>query len=255
MQNRAGVTNYSIQRGYQMEAFILVHGKGTGPSAPQCALTALYNKLQLESYIVDYVDYPWSWARAYDLKFEDSIIEVKQAIERVRARGATRINLVGHSLGANLLLYYATLHNDFDNLILLCPAHNTHLDRFKFMVAWSLDHAAEQLQIGDDTPRPYVDYHFRRIEVHYFKPSTYISYFDSVRGKCNMSLNASKMIPGINLLVVIGAADVSTEMTEDTVFNRAVKTPQSKFITIPGGSHENVPREVVGIVKDWINTL
>jgi hypothetical protein len=70
-----------------------------------------------------------------------------------------------------------------------------------------------------------------------------------------MAINASNMIPGINLLVVIGTTDVSTEMTEDTVFNPAVKTPQSKFITIPGGTHENVPGKVIDIIKDWIKTL
>jgi pimeloyl-ACP methyl ester carboxylesterase len=238
-----------------MEAFILVHGKGSGPSATKCALNALHDRLKSESYIVDYVDYPWAKSREYDLKFEDSVIEVEQAINRVQAKGATRINLVGHSLGANLLLYYATLRNDFDNLILLCPAHNTHLDRFKFMVSWSLDHAAEQLRIGNDVPQPYVDYQFRKIEVHYFKPSMYQSYFDSVRGKCNMAINARNMIPGINLLVVIGAADVSTETTEDTVFTPAVKTPQSKIITIPDGTHENVPGKVFDNISDWIKTL
>ena len=92
-----------------MDGFLLLHGKGSGPDYSACAMTPLYNQMVTDGHLVDYVSHSWALGKLYRQPFEHSIPDIHQGIARLVRAGATRIHIVGHSLGANIALYYACL--------------------------------------------------------------------------------------------------------------------------------------------------
>lgn len=63
----------------------------------------------------------WSLSRAFDTDVDGSVDEIAAAVAQLRAGGARRVALVGHSLGAAATLHYAALRHDVVALAMIAP--------------------------------------------------------------------------------------------------------------------------------------
>lgn len=236
-----------------MIGFLLIHGKLSGPNFPRCSLHQLNNTLNEKGYLVDFHAYPWANERLYDEPIENGVDEIKAGIARLQSRGATKIHLIGHSMGGNIAIYYASLYKDFDSLILLCPAHNTHIERIRKMCEWSIDQAKSSLLGGQDNPLHLIDFNGGKAIVSAVRPSIYISYFDS-DGLCNMTTNAK--VQGtqdpINVLCLCGELDPTTPDAKPNIYDYMNLTDHSQFVTLTGETHQSVCQVSTDRILDWI---
>src|SRR5688500_13034799 len=76
---------------------IVLHGKWGSPDQHVDSLAAA---LENQGYAVASPEMPWSRRRSYDRSVEDADTEIDAHIAKLKAGGAKRIVLVGHSLGA-----------------------------------------------------------------------------------------------------------------------------------------------------------
>jgi pimeloyl-ACP methyl ester carboxylesterase len=235
-----------------MNGYILLHGKKSGPAFADCALHPLVNQLRQHS-LVDFESHAWSYDRLYDESFESSIASIKSARQRLVEQGATHIHLVGHSLGGNAAIYYATQHQDFASVILLAPAHNTHIVKIRAQCAWSVRKARALLETGNDGLHHFVDFDAVDVTVSTVRPSIYISYFDA-DGPCNMTFNAKKILEPINVLCLSGKADVTQTSTRELIYDQLPKTNQSQFHWL-NEDHSTVCHNAHDIVVNWTKTL
>lgn len=236
-----------------MDGFVLVHGKLSGPcAAEKSPLSGTAEQLTQLGYIVDYVDYAWSKDRRFDSTIEQSLEEIDSAIQRVRNLGASKIHIIGHSLGSSVLMYYATLHDNFDTLSLLCPAHNTHLEKFQQLTGWCIEQAKIKIAQNDDTPRPYIDFYMSQAVVEYVKPTSYVSYFD-INGNSNMATNAAKMLPK-PVLFVIGQRDIHTPSFKELVYDK-VQHQNASYLFMNNETHHSVATAAVPAILSWIADL
>ena len=81
---------------------VLMHGKWGIPKY----VSSVSNTLRRAGAIVVTPMMPWSRNRAYAKSYEDSMKEIDMAVERLRRKGAKRIFIGGHSMGANAALGY-----------------------------------------------------------------------------------------------------------------------------------------------------
>jgi len=239
-----------------MDGFLLVHGKGSGPELQHCSLAPVADELAKQGFLVSYESYPWSSIRNYDATSMQGAEEMHQHIEDLKSQGATRIHIIGHSLGGNMALYYSTLeYQDYDSIIATCPAHNLHLDKFQNLVGWSVDKAKHLIDISDDQPSHFVDFQMGRVAVVEFLPEVYVSYFDA-KGPCNMINSVTHTITARPVYIIVGELDILTVDVDTLIFDPMLKDQTtSKFEMLPNQSHASTPGAAVPKILEWVKTV
>lgn len=241
-----------------MNGFIILHGKHSGPDwAEDCALFNLSQHLK-QSSLVDFQTYPWGVVKVEDKhyfrKFEDCLDQIDQAITTLRNNGATKIFLVGHSMGGNASLFYATQRNNFNGIVLLAPAHNTHLPFFAKMHEWSVNKARDLMSMGLGAQVS----HFAdldsmgSIEILEVPAENYYSMLNK-DGNANMQTNSRLIKQPINVLCISGTRDKTQAEIPNTVWNHINKSDKSKFLQT-NDDHSQVCMRFAEIL-DWVDTI
>lgn len=96
---------------------VVMHGKG---GSPQRWVNELADALAKEGFQVANLEMPWSRKRGYDVGIKGGVDEISQALDAMRAKGAHKVFVAGHSQGGLFALYYAGL-NHVDGVIAVAP--------------------------------------------------------------------------------------------------------------------------------------
>ena len=242
-----------------MDAFILIHGKHSGSEyGSDCSLDVLDRSLREQNFLVDFRTYPWGVKKADDKfywnTFESAVPMIDDAIRGLKEKGATRIFLIGHSMGGNACLYYATQRSNFDGIILLAPAHNLHLYLFAQMHRWSVNLAKAMIDrgLGNELAH-FADYDATgSITVLNVPAKNYHSMLNP-EGSANMQSNAKRLQYPLNVLAISGTRDFTQKEFGDTVYRFIPKADKSRHMTIDG-DHSDVC-EKVDLIIEWSNTV
>ena len=84
---------------------VLMHGKNRTAKA-KSPIGKLMYELEVADFIVIAPDMPWSRTRGFDKTYVESMAEIDKAVAKLRDKGATKIVVGGHSIGANAALGY-----------------------------------------------------------------------------------------------------------------------------------------------------
>jgi esterase/lipase len=250
-QNKAGATK--IQRNPTMNGFLLLHGKGSGPHYPDCAITPVQQQLAADGLLVDYVENSWALGKLYKQPFEHSIIEIHQGIDRLVKQGATKIHIVGHSLGANIAFFYATQFSNFKSIVALAPAHNTHMSKYNHWSLWSRRKAQDLVTAGTDELADFVDVAMTEVYITQALPSAYLSYQDP-GGNTVMTRNVRRFVQPVNLFVATGSNDMTQVDTENIIYMPARKTSASQLLKTADG-HIDIVGNSYSIWTQWCMAL
>jgi dienelactone hydrolase len=98
---------------------VVLHGEGDDPYGQTLRFT---RTLIRDGFLTDSPEMPWSARRAYDAGLDGTVKEIDAAVTRLKSRGAQKIFVAGHSLGASAAVRYARLRR-VDGLIALAPGH------------------------------------------------------------------------------------------------------------------------------------
>jgi pimeloyl-ACP methyl ester carboxylesterase len=100
---------------------VVLHAEGGDPYGGTLRFT---RALIREGFLTDSPEMPWSARRAYDAGVDATVKEIDASVTRLKSRGAQKIFVAGHSLGAAAAVRYARLRR-VDGLIALAPAHDS----------------------------------------------------------------------------------------------------------------------------------
>ena len=99
---------------------LLLHGKKYGNQS----ISHLAGKLESAGFLVEMPSStPWSPNRIYDRTYLETLKEMDAAVDKLKAAGATRVVVGGHSIGANVALGYAANRKGLAGLIVLGAGH------------------------------------------------------------------------------------------------------------------------------------
>jgi len=112
---------------------VLMHGKWGAPD--DRGLYKLSHALGAAGVVLETPTMPWSRHRNYDAGYDDALKEIDQAVAKLKAKGAQRIVVGGHSFGANAALAYGATRDGVAGLLALAPGHVPDLSRFRGLMA------------------------------------------------------------------------------------------------------------------------
>jgi pimeloyl-ACP methyl ester carboxylesterase len=229
---------------------ILMHGKwGT----PDKGIQPVELELRGAGFPVVSREMPWSDRRAYDASFDEVMAQLEAEVAKLRAAGARKIVVGGHSFGANIALAYAARRPDINGVMALAPGHSP--DRFANnpRMVQSLTKARSLAAAGKTAYSNFDDVNQGRTREVSARPAVYLSYFDPA-GPAVMPRNAAMISPNTALLVVVGTKDPVFSAGPGYIFDRAPKNPYSRYQTVEA-DHFGTPAAARRIVVDWVKGL
>jgi esterase/lipase len=245
-----------------MDGYIFIHGKHSGCEYDDGSLYKIANSFK-NNYLVSFETYPWGvdpWGpdienrKLYPRMFEDCVDQIDQSVKRLTEQGADRIFLVGHSIGGNACLYYATLRTNFTGIVLLAPAHNLHINSYAQLHRSSVIEAKKMIDKGQgDQIGHFIDlWQDGYVYVIRTQAKNYYSIMNAA-GSGNMQLNAPKILKPINVLCISGTDDISQKEFGRTIYNIMPKTDKSKMVIVKGDHLSICNNE--DIIVNWSNTI
>jgi alpha-beta hydrolase superfamily lysophospholipase len=231
---------------------VILHGKWGSPGKLN---TNLADKLEREGFLVATPEMPWSGTRLYDKGIDGAMIEIDAAVKTLHDKGAKKIFMAGHSLGAAAVLRYGT-RTAVDGLILLAPGHYPEGKVFKSKMESDVLKAKEMIQAnkGDDL-LSFVDLNSgSRKKTVDATAKTFLEYFDPV-GPMNSQNNAASIRAGLPVLWVVGTNEEEGLKRMGTLARGKIpENPGHRFVEVDS-DHMNTPNDAVEAVITWIKDI
>lgn len=231
---------------------VLMHGKQGTPTGP---IGALVRAMRDAGYLVEAPEMPWSQRRFLDASLYAAFEEVNASVRHLKTRGARRLVIGGHSLGATAALAYTVRHRNVAGLIMLATgASPERMNAYMPGIADSVAKARRLVAAGRSKEvTEFAEFNRHRLTVR-MTPEAYLSYLDP-GGPALVPRNAARLPRTTPLLFVEGKRDpLHRRSTPAWAFNRAPRNPKSAYLVLPGG-HLDVPREAIPAVLDWLACL
>lgn len=232
---------------------LMLHGKNPG-SAQDPYFGALKPKLESTGMVVALPDMPWSRNRYIDGNWDSAMNEIATQVKALRERGATRIVLMGHSMGAPAALSHAARNGDVQALVLLAPGHIPRgyytLPRLK-VVHDSIEEARALVKAGKGEARErFMDINQGKGQVVVMSARDYLSYFDP-ESDAEMSVTAPRVPPATPSLVVIGDQDPLFAHVRAYFVDRLPANPKSQYLEVKA-NHLTTPNVASDAIIEWI---
>jgi pimeloyl-ACP methyl ester carboxylesterase len=229
---------------------VYLHGKGAWPGA---ADGGILSTLAEEGALVATPEMPWSFKRKYGATYEQAMAEIDAVAAGLKAQGATRIVVMGHSLGANAAIGYAARHPDLLAVVALSPGHLPEAEGLRSHTQEAIAEAKQLVAAGQgDVPHRFPDMAQGIPLTATATPLVYLSMFDP-DGPAVIPKNAEAMGP-VPLLWVVGTLDPIARRGPDYAFKFGAKNPKSRYIEVFAG-HLTTPLAARSQVVEWINSL
>ena len=257
----------SAQRQGPVDAVLLAHGSSTNFYAPATKFMAedLRNQgiaaLALNTAAHDTVWVDVAKGQFYGIAFEildRSRLDLRAGIDYLWELGYRRIALLGHSMGAVRVAYYAATEDD-GRVTAIVPVSPVRLSYSYYMVSEdaeefkSVVQRAEQL-VAEGKGEELMSVKFPLTQM--FSAGAYLDKHGPAERYNLVTLAPKIRVP---LLAVAGSLETHTrlrDMAHDLAV-AAVNSPQADYLVIDGGNHSlnNRREEAASVVLDWLGRL
>lgn len=234
---------------------LMLHGKNPGSNmdpnfGPQ------KGAFERQGWLVRFPDMPWSRGRYLDGNWDKAMTEIAAEVKALRDAGATKIVLVGHSIGSPAALSHAARGGDVQALVLLAPGH-IPAGYYNFpcckVVHDSIDEARALVAAGKgDSRERFSDINQGRQQTVVTSAKDFLSYFDPA-SDAEMSVTAPRVPAGTPVMTAIGEKDPLFKFIKAYYVDKLPANPKNKFLEVSGG-HLETPRVSSDEVIAWIKT-
>jgi pimeloyl-ACP methyl ester carboxylesterase len=231
---------------------VLMHGKWSAPQYQ--GLYKLTYELERAGVLVEKPEMPWSKSRHYDASYEDAMKEIDTAVAKLKAKGAARVVVGGHSFGANAGIGYAARREGVAGVLALGAGHTPEGRVFREALGNDVARARQLVAEGKgDEKTTFADINQGRRSDVRATAKVYLSHFDP-EGPAPMSLNAPRIKGAVPVLWAIGEKDPLFQIGKPMIYDKIPPHPKSRYAGVPGG-HAETPSESVAIVLEWLKAI
>ncbi len=250
-----------------VDALLLIHGSGGNFYRP--ATKAMGEDLRNQGYAClalntkghDTIWAPQGEGRYYGNAMEildNSRLDLRAGIDYLWDKGYRNIGILGHSMGAVKVGYYAATEAD-DRVATVIPISPVRLSYSYYME--SEDAAefrdilarADQLE-AEDRAQELMEVRFPIAQM--FSAFSYLDKHGPAERYNLVTLAPQIHVP---LLVVGGELETHTRLRNcpQDMVTAAVNSPRAEYVIIPGGNHSliNSPHQASATVLDWLASL
>jgi pimeloyl-ACP methyl ester carboxylesterase len=228
---------------------VFLHGKGVWAGAFDGGIPAA---LEAEGAVAVSPEMPWSLGRIYGATYDEAMGEIDAAVAGLKGRGAKRIVIIGHSLGANAAIGYGARRHGVAAVVALSPGHLPETAEMRAHTADAIIRARALAAAGEKSRRTWPDRVQGFPTFAIASPAVYLSMFDP-DGPAVIPKNAAAL-HGLPLLWVVGRSDPIFARGRDYAFMRAPGNPKSQYIEVAAG-HLTAPLAARSQVVEWVKSL
>ena len=228
---------------------VLMHGKGGLPDGPVHELAIF---LDARGMRVANLEMPWSSRRDYDVDVAAGEKQVADAIADLRARGATRTFVAGHSQGGTFALYVGG-RLPVDGIVAIAPGGNAASAALRQNLGESVARARELVEAGQGgTRQRFLDYEGSRGTKPVFATAAnYLTWFDP-----EGAMNQVRSIRGIDakmpVLYIVPTGDYPGLLkVKWTMFDALPKNPLTRLYE-PDATHIRAPTASREEIARWM---
>ncbi len=233
---------------------IIMHGKwGTGlPNSPVGILAAALSK---EGIIALTPDMPWSKTRLYAKDYEETMAEIDKAVVTLKSKGATKIVVGGHSIGANTAIGYGARRDGLAAILAIAPGHLPEGSDWKGKFAADVAKARKAVNAGDGEKKDkFQDINQGKKKTLNIPARIYLSWF-APDGPSIMPVNAANLKPGTPLLWLTGDKDgLHKREGKSYAFDKVPAHAKNAYIVVSSG-HGDAPKKGVKEIIKWLKSL
>jgi pimeloyl-ACP methyl ester carboxylesterase len=230
---------------------VVMHGKGGNPNA---WVNELAGALESEGYQVANLEMPWSGRRHYDVDVKAAENEVSSTLDAMRAKGARKVFVAGHSQGGWFALHYGG-QQPVDGLIAIAPGGQADSPPFLQHLGEHVGRARNMIKEGRGNEKEtFADYESSwGTNSVTTTAAAYFSWFDP--DGTQTSGAAGKVRHGIPVLYVAPTRDYpGLKGRKNKDFGALPKHPMTKLYE-PESSHLESPSASRREIINWIKQL
>lgn len=233
---------------------VIMHGKG---GSPERIVSDLARSLEAKGCLVANLEMPWSGRRNYDVPVSRAEEEIETALAQLRAKGARKLFVAGHSQGGGFALHVAGKHA-VDGIIAIAPGGSVSSPLFREKLGESVARARKLVAEGrGGEPERLEDYEGSRgAYAIVTTPAAYVTWFEP-DGAMNFTRAARAASPRVPILFIIPRRDYPGLLKSSPGVFRLLPAnpltrlyePDSDHLHAPGASAEEIARwtrEVAG---------
>lgn len=227
---------------------VIMHGKGGSPAR---LVSEQASALEEKGYLVANLEMPWSGRREYDASVEDAEREVEAALGQLRARGAAKLFVAGHSQGGLFALHFGGRHT-VSGIIAIAPGGNANSLVFRENLGDTVQQARKLIAEGKGNEKArFIDFESSRGSFPVLTtPANYLGWFDP-DGAMNQMTAEKKINPQIPVLFIAPRGDYPGLLKiKQQMFNALPKNPLTRLYE-PDASHVAAPSAARDEIVRW----
>ena len=232
---------------------ILMHGKW-GTASDSSPVGELADFLRGKNIIVETPEMSWHRERMLDKDYENSLLEIDEAIKILKSKGTTKIIVGGHSMGANAAIGYGTMRNGLAGILAVAPGHIPEVGGYQKRISHDWQRARDMVEASKGKEKAeFKDRNQGENSEIEFTAEIYLSWYDP-EGSAVIPDNVSALKPNTPLMWVVGSDDRMFERGEDYAFSEAPEHPKNSYIVVDGG-HKETPEIAQEQILKWLKSL
>ena len=232
---------------------VLMHGK-MGSASDSSPVGELADYLRGKDVIVLAPDMPWSGDREFDKSYEDSMLEIDGLVNKLKAEGATKIIVGGHSIGANAAIGYGSTREGLAGILAIAPGHIPEVGGYQRRIDHDYRRAQEMVVAGKGQEKSdFKDRNQGSSSEIEMTAEIYLSWFDP-EGPAVMPENVLELKPNTPIMWIIGEDDRMYNRGPDYAFANAPEHANNAYVVVEGG-HKDTPESGQDKILNWLKSL
>jgi pimeloyl-ACP methyl ester carboxylesterase len=232
---------------------VLLPGKG-GSNGPESLLGPVIAALKEAGIAVETPNVSWNKENYLAKDYEEAMLEIDQAVDRLRKQGAVRVVVGGQSMGANAALGYGARRDGIAGIMALSPGHVVDAKQLQTYFAEGLRRARQMVSAGKgEEPAAFTDVNQEIVNKVVMRARIYVSWFDP-DGPAVFAKNAAALKPGTALLWLFGENDIMRSRGKPFAFAKAPDNPKNAYVMVPG-EHLTAAANGADQIVAWVKGL
>ena len=230
---------------------VVMHGKGGRPGKFVDELATAFER---EGFQVANLEMPWSGRRQYDVDMNGGVDEISRALDAMRAKGARKVFVTGHSQGGLFALHYGGLKR-VDGLVLIAPGGQVDAGSFVTALGQYVTKAKQMVDEGRGNEKAdFADYEGSRgTNVITTTAAIYLNWFDPNGAHTTRAFRNVK--EGTPVLYVAPKRDYhGLQQSKHQNFQALAPHPLTRLYE-PNSDHLNAPAAAASEAILWIRQV
>jgi pimeloyl-ACP methyl ester carboxylesterase len=230
--------------------------EGRRSRVPQgISIDVLVRELRRAGFRVTTPDMPWTLAHPFDRSFEEALDEIAGSVGQLRAQGAERVVIVGHSFGGGAVIGFGAWRRGIDGVAALAAGLNPDTPPQVEWLAPSVAKAKGLMAAGHpDTLASFTVFNGSLQGTVYTTPAHYLSFFGP-DSRISLHRNLVLWPWGLPLLWIDGSEEAARPRRALMIRPAMLHSGPLARYQVVAAAHDGVADAAAEPVVAWIKCL